>query len=305
MLSDLAGRKILLTGAGGFIGSHLAAALSHMEADLHVVLRPETNRKRLESLGVYPKVLSADLTDEVQVARYVAQVKPELVFHLAACREEDDWKALVEMNVSAPMALLSACDHAEFRRMVTLGSSLEFVATLDECAPSAFAASRMAGAVLIRQRAQDLGVPLTHLRVGYVYGPLQKPDKLIPTAIRSARNGDPMSVAPDQFRRQYVHVSDVVRACLLAATTSQPDYARADIASYDEWSPNQIIDLVGEIMKAPIQASVDEASARAWDRERWSANPATAERLFGWTPEIDLRQGLNGLVDGEDANSTM
>ncbi|CUH88198.1 GDP-6-deoxy-D-mannose reductase [Phaeobacter sp. CECT 5382] len=303
MLSDLSRSSVLVTGADGFIGSHLIAALLAQGATVHAVLRPGSTAPRLSTLGLDPVMHFADVTEGGAVSALVAKLRPECVFNLAVCRANDAPDVLEQTNITAVLSLLEACTYSSFRRFVTIGSSLEKLALGLKHPKSAtpYAHSRARAAKLIEQQANTLGVPLTHLRTYYVYGPLQQTGKLIPQALRIAGTATSLPLAPDNLSKDFVHVRDIVRACIAAVLTDSPDYTVADIATGQQWSARDVVCLLEQLTGKPILTHPDTAMIRAWDKECWDTDLKRARELLGWESRICLREGLRDLVASEGA----
>ncbi|PWV99058.1 nucleoside-diphosphate-sugar epimerase [Hoeflea marina] len=294
--SDLSGRAVLVTGANGFIGAHLTAALLQAGADVHAMVRAGSSMDRLDRLQTAPRIVGVDLTDHAATRDAVHRIRPEFVFHLAVSRQTGDWDRLLAVNVAGAMNLLRASGEIDCRRFVSLGSALERIDPATGTAANDYGASRAAAGILLRQHAREHRIPLACLRTDYVYGPLQGEGKLIPTALRHAARGSAMPLAPSTARRDYVHVSDVVSACRHAAQAHQPDQFSAEIATGRLWSVAEVIALVAELTGADLRTEPGSAPARAWDTHRGQPDTETASPLPGWSATMDLRAGLLDLI---------
>ena len=94
----------------------------------------------------------------------------------------------------------------------------------------------------------------------------------------------------------FVHVCDVVQACLAAALRPQPGYLVADIATGQEWSAREVVETVADVVGRPIQTYSSAAMTRGWERTRWKADLWPARNRLGWAPAIDLRAGIARLA---------
>lgn len=294
MWSDATIRSVLVTGAGGFVGCHLIANFLNRGVTVHAILRPGSATPRFSALGLRPVIHHADVTDDDRVPDLVRSLRPDAVFNLAVCRDNTSPTTLQQTNVTAALSLLEACQYPGFCKFVTIGSSLEKQATGVDATP--YALSRVRAATHLRERACALGVPLTHLRTNYVYGPLQDADKLIPTALRIAGSERSLPLAPDNLTKDFVHVRDVARACVAAVQSVRPGYAVADIVTGQEWSARAVVGLLEQLTGKTIRTHFDPTMARAWDREGWQTDPDPARALLGWAPSISLWEGLRELV---------
>lgn len=291
---DVSRSSVLVTGAGGFIGSHLVAALRKKGATVHAVLRPQSSLTRLEALQARSVVHRADVTDVDQMSNLVDRLRPEIVFNLAVSRASDNPLELRDTNETAAVSLLSACDYPGFRRFVSIGSSLERQA--NELGATAYARSRAVAADRLKSEATRLVIPLTLLRTFYVYGPLQDSTKLIPTALRAAGTDQTLPLVGNDAKKDFVHVRDLVRACIASVSGNSPQYAEADIASGEQWSAQDVIGLLADLSGKPIQTNAAPEMIRKWDRPEWETDLTPAWDLLGWRPQVTLREGLQDLI---------
>ncbi len=240
---------MVVTGASGFIGRRLVAALRRAGHD------PVTDR--------------VDVTDPAALAQW-ASVRPQVVFHLAVSRDPNCAQAV---NVSGTEHVLAAAGSA---RVVHLGGALEADADSVYGASKAAAsrAALAAGAVVVRPT--------------FVYGPGQAPRKLIPTVLRAARDGETVEVV-QAAPVDWVHVDDVVAACLRAVTAEAG--TRFDVASGESHSPEEVIDAAEVVTGRRIARRPSDVPPRPWDRTRAAVDSAPLVDGLGIRPR-GLRAGL-------------
>ena len=171
----------------------------------------------------------ADLRDAEAVAGAVAAARPEVVLHLAAgaghARDAAGRAAMVADTVLGTANLLEAVRRAEPRRLVHVGSGLEYghagrpLRETDPLRPVTFRGAVKGAATLL---ALELGswtdVEVAVLRPFAVYGPWEQLPRFVPTVVTAALRGEPIRVTEGAAGRDYVYVGDVVEACLAAAT---------------------------------------------------------------------------------------
>jgi nucleoside-diphosphate-sugar epimerase len=292
---NVAGQRVLVTGAAGCVGANLVRALLELRSDVHVVLRPSSAKWRIAELLSRLSVHWADLADGRAVRRIVATARPAAVFHCAVTRDENI-SAQIQGNVVATSNLLNATAPLDDLRFVHLGSSLEYGPSLhakredDPLRPiAAFGMTKAAATLLAQQAAGDSDRHVTILRLFHVYGPYEAPSRLIPTAIQAALAGCELPLTSSGFRRDCVYVGDVVDACLLAGSCSHAAGEIFNIASGKETSNEEIVELVGRVADRPIRVCAGNYPSRATDTERWRADISKAREL---QPQHTLESGL-------------
>jgi UDP-glucose 4-epimerase len=211
--------RALVLGAGGFVGRHLCARLRADGWDVVGTVRPG-------AAGRVPGAVPVDLADPAALTEAVRAADPDVAFHLAAGRARDTAAAraaTAAVNTSSGLHLVEALG-THCRAVVRLGSSTEYAAVdgpMDESAPLAprgfFGATKAAGSLLLVAAAHERGLRSAVLRAFQVYGPGDHAGRLVPTVLRAARDGTVLPLTAPGSRRDWVHVDDVVDACVRAA----------------------------------------------------------------------------------------
>jgi len=299
MFSKLYGQEVLVTGAAGFIGANLVAALERHGAKVHALVRETTDLSRLKTLEANPNLVVAELTDFERVDSVVAALRPDYLFHLAVARDEADWRAMFDTNVTATLRLLKSAATPALKKFVHLCSSLEYGKSdgpLSETArprPEQFyGATKAAAAIFLQQAAHADGLPAVMLRPFHVFGPLEPSNRLIPSAIQAGLRGEELRLTAPGIRHDFIYVQDVVRACLMAACADGLHGRIFNIASGSQWTNEEVVAEIGRILGAPIKIATGRYSARDWDRSCWEVDISAAARGMGWKPEHDLHNGL-------------
>lgn len=186
------------------------------------------------------------------------------------------------------------------RAVVRLGSSTEYAATAGPMAEDAplrprgfFGATKAAGSLLLGAVAAERGLRSAVLRAFQVYGPGDHAGRLVPTALRAARNGSVLPLTGPGLRRDWVYVADVVDACVRAATADElPTGTVLNIGTGLQTSNEDLVGLVEQVSGRAVRVEVGAHPARAWDTGSWACDPAAAADLLGWRPVTDLATGL-------------
>lgn len=308
---DLNGSRCLVTGAAGFIGSHLVERL--LDADCQVVgvdcftdyyspaLKWANLRAALRRPGF--RLLEVDLSQ----ADWGAVLDGvDYVFHLAAqpgvrAAWGSRFATYVQHNVLATQRLLEAAVDRSLRRLVFASSSSVYGNTADlpmretslPAPASPYGVTKLAAEHLCHLYYESFGLPAVSLRYFTVYGPRQRPDMAFHRFIRSALAGQPITVYGDgRQTRDVTYVADVVSASVLAAARGVPGRVY-NVGGGTQVSIADAVSLIGEIVGRAVQ--VEHRPAAPGDVRQTSAD-CSAARALGFAPMVGLREGLEAEV---------
>ena len=303
------GQKVLLTGAGGFVGAELVRELLRRGAEVHAVVRRGSKLRRLEEILERLSIHEADVTDREALRRIFDSIHPIYVFHAAVERASDSTEArrsTLRTNVEGTLNLLEAAVFAgSVRGLVHLGGSLEYgvksepMKESDCLEPSTFYGATKAASTLVAQQfAREHALPLVLLRLFSVYGYGEAASRLIPTAIIAALEDRPLDLTAPGYRRDLIFVSDAVDASLRAAQAARVAAGEIlNVGTGRQWSNEEVVELIQEIVGRPVRVRAGAYPARRSDASHWVADTRKAARLLGWEPRHTLREGLQKTVE--------
>ncbi len=306
-MHELQGRHVLVTGAAGFIGANLVQALLRYGAEVHAIIRPNSNLWRIEKLLPDLHLHAVDITDREGLKKTVLETSPEIIYHLAARGVSPAFQERYEIlrtNILGTFNLLEATAPLDYQLFVHLGGSSEYGAKhgpmreLDCPEPQTFYGTAKAAATLLcQQHARANGRPVVTLRAFSVYGPWESPSRLIPTAIRAALGDHELALTAAGYRRDFIFVEDLVEACLLALRAVRVCPGEIiNIGTGEQWSNEEVVDLIQAVTGRRIKVRVGTYPARASDKAHWVADIGKARSLLGWEPRHPLRAGLEKTV---------
>jgi len=296
---SLQGRTALVTGGGGFVGSHIVDALV---PETGVVVFDSFARGDRERVPDAARVVEADVRDEDALASAVDGV--DVVFHQAAivsvAQSVEDPTTTHAVNVDGTLAVLEAARRADARVVFASSAAIYGEPTavpVDEGHPktpaSPYGLEKLAGDHYCRLYADLYDLPTVALRYFNVYGPRQAGGDYagaITAFAEQARSGGPLRVDGDgEQTRDFVHVADVVRANLLAATTDATGEA-FNVGTGEATTIRRVAELVRDTV-AP-DAEVVHGDPREGDIRESVADIGTARERLGYEPTVSLEDGL-------------
>jgi CDP-glucose 4,6-dehydratase len=312
----------LVTGAHGFVASHLVGALLERGDDIRVLDRPDP---RIADVGG-PRLSGLDLLDlrgEVELAEgdlrdaeavSAAVTGCDSVFHLGAqtivgVAQESPVETL-EVNVRGAWNVFEACRAHATSRVVfassdkAYGASPELPYREDFPLRAAYPydASKAAADVIARSYANAYGVPIAVTRFANIYGSGDLNfSRLIPETTIAVLDGRPPMIRSDGSpERDFLHVDDAVSAYLAIEGALEDEGARGEAFNAGGERPHsvrEVVDLIAEVSSAGIEPEYLGTGTPDGEIDRQYVDSAKLRELTGWRPEVDLRTGLQRTLD--------
>ncbi len=291
--------RVLVTGATGFLGSHVVERLTERGSDVTALVRNRSNRAASNAPSV--TLLQGDVMHPFAIGDATT------VFHLAAISHVEhalkDPRCTFETNTAGTVNVLEAARCSPTVRKVVFVSTAHIYGTplylpIDEGHPlqshEPYAASKLAAEAFVSAYGSAYGLPVAIARLFNVYGPRQHPDFVIPSIINQALVKGTLSLGNLTPTRDFTYVDDVVDALLQLAESGKGVY---NVGSGVEVSVETLVMLVARILGKQIAMASNHAQRRPNDIEieRMRADISKI-RALGWCPRTELTEGLRRTV---------
>ncbi len=318
------GRAVLVTGAGGFIGSHLTERLVRDGHSVRAFVRynGRDDRGHLDRLD--PEIQAAievyrgDLKDPEAVRKAVAG--QSWVFHLGALiaipYSYQNPLDVVQTNVVGTAHVLDACRSSDALERVVLTSTSEVYGTaqyvpIDEKHPlrgqSPYAASKIGSDALGESYHRAFGLPVAILRPFNTFGPRQSARAIIPTIISQALTRPVVRLGSLDPRRDLTYVKDTAAGFVAIAGCDAAIGRVVNIGRGDDVTIGELVERIGARIGKPITVEADPQRVRPLASEvgRLLAGTTLARELWGWTPSYTLDAALDETIDWVRENISM
>jgi len=310
-------RNVLVTGAGGFIGSHLAEALVRRGERVRAYVRynGRGDAGRLEALPSDVRneieIQLGDITDPYAVASAVQGCS--VVFHLAALiaipYSYVAPHSFFTTNTLGTVHLLEAARHHELERIVHVSTS-ECYGTAQTpriaeshrlVGQSPYAASKIGADQAAQSFHLAFGLPIVTVRPFNAYGPRQSARAVIPTVITQALNGGVVHLGDLTPRRDLTFVTDTVAGMIAAAETPGVSGETLNLGSGRDISIGDLVERIFALLAADgISARIERDAARvrppSSEVQRLCADSTKAAERLGWRPSVALSDGLSRTI---------
>jgi dTDP-glucose 4,6-dehydratase len=309
---DWKGRRVLVTGAGGFIASHLVERLLREGARVRAFVRYNSRdeagflkevkeRDRLE-------ITAGDLRNSGGVEHAVQGM--EVVFHLGAVISIPysyiNPVEVVESNVLGTLNLLLACQKWGVERVVHTSTSEVYgtarVVPIDESHPlqgqSPYSASKIGADKLVESFWRTYELPVVTVRPFNTYGPRQSARAVIPTIISQALSREVVHLGNLETRRDFTYVDDTVEGFVRAARSEGVVGEVINLGTGEDISIREVAKMIIDMIGHKARVEVEEERIRPEQSEvmRLVSDNRLAQEKIGWQPEVRLEEGLHRTI---------
>jgi nucleoside-diphosphate-sugar epimerase len=299
----MAKRRILITGAGGFVGAATVRAALADGHEVHALVR-RPGAARLAGLTGAFHIHAADLSDSDAITALLADIKPEIVIHSAwegvggALRAGD-----IQLdNIRTTLTLVDGAIAAGSSKFVGIGSQAEYgrfdrrITEDDLPQPTMlYGAAKLSACHLARQRTREAGIGFAWLRLFSVYGPGDNPNWLIPSVATSLMQGVAPKCTLGTQKWDYLHIDDVATGTLAAAVVDNATGV-FNLSSGAPVAVRTIIERLRDLAAPGLELSFGDIPFGADQIMHLEGDNSRLKNATGWAPRIDALKGLADVV---------
>lgn len=300
-------KKILITGAAGFIGSNLLRRCLEENAEVYILSIKAANKWRLENVLSHVQEHCVNLLDLDLLEKTVASISPEIIFHMAAYgvySSQKDVKKIIETNLLGTINLVNTCKKTGFELFVNTGSVFEYgiknspLKESDMLEPiSDYGISKAAATLYCQAVAKKENRPVVTLRLFTPYGYYEEPPRLVPSVIISCLNGENPKLSSPGSMRDFIFIEDVVDAYIKAAENVRKVSGEIlNIGSGKQCSVGEVVNTILQYSGNSVIPQWDSFSDNRIESKMLEADILKAERMLNWRPNYSLQQGLEKSV---------
>jgi UDP-glucuronate decarboxylase len=300
MSQDNEMKRVLVTGASGFIGQHVVALLAaDPTIEVHTVTLPGVEGER-GSEREHP----CDLLDEAAVFALTSSVRPNSCIHLA-------WNAVAggqlagdanTTSLHATFALVRALGAAGCAHFTGVGTGFEYaekrapLSETDPCAPlNLYAACKLAAATVIPHLAASYGMKTAWARLFFLYGPGEATTRLVPSVVQGLLHGEDVDVTAGEQWYDYSHVIDAARG--LVALSKGQHQGIYNVASGQGMQLRTLIEAFASALGRTEQVRWGAKPYRPQEPMHVQANITKLRAATGFAPAVDLETGVRTTVE--------
>jgi UDP-glucose 4-epimerase len=289
-----ASKKVLITGASGFIGNHLAHKLVQCNAEVH-----GTSRSLQKSRKKNIQWWQGSFEHLEDARRILKQINPDYVFHLSGeVTAASDPKYIIPTYhslLTSTVNLLTVALEGDCKKIVLMGSATE-PPEHDPVPSSPYSSAKWAVNFYGNLFSRNYGLPISIVRPFMGYGPTQSKSKLIPHVILSLLNGDDVPLTSGNWVMDWIYIDDLIDGIVAAALTEQHSEKAFDLGSGNLTSVRGIVENIVEIIEPKGKPLFGALPDRPMERCRIADLNYSTTNL-NWKPSTSLKEGLRKTVD--------
>jgi nucleoside-diphosphate-sugar epimerase len=297
ILQKLSGKRVVVTGASGYIGSHLCKRLVELGCEVHAISRNYTSHLDNGNV-IFERINLMKLN---KVWKYFRKVNPEFIFHLAGHVSGDISIEMVpstlQSNLVTTVNMLTIVAEQKNSRLILLGS-LDEPDCSQHCTipPSPYAISKWSSTNYAKMFHKLYNTPLVIVRLFMVYGPgRQDSNKLIPYVIQNLLNNKSPQLSSGKREIDWIYIDDVIEGLIRVAITKNIEGQTIDLGSGTTISTRKMVEKIKKLMDGDTPLEFGALEDRPEEMVR-KANISETHQKIQWKPVTDQDKGLRNTI---------
>ena len=302
------GKRILITGAGGFIASHLCRNLFREGADIYILVKYNSviDHTRLVDIWNHITPIEADIRNADSLKQLNA-FKPEIIYHFAAYNHVGDSfthiSEAIDVNGKGTLNLLESYEN--YKRFIYISSSEIYghqshVPFKEDALPfpiSPYAIGKYSGELYARMKWHVFKKPITILRPFNAFGPYQSAIAIIPELIIKCLKGEDINTTPGQQTRNFNYIDNLIEGFKLATINEESIGEIINLGTDHEISIADLAHSIHKLSRSKSKLNIGKLSYRPTEIWRMAADSHKAHSLLGWKSQVSLEKGLVTTIE--------
>lgn len=296
-------KKVLITGATGFVGSNITHRMINEGFEVHILTRESSNMWRLE--GILDKINDhkVDLTEALKLKEIIENINPEYIIHLAIYGgrpNQEDEINILESNLIGTINLVNASKNIDYKCFINTGSSSEYgkkkekMKETDECKPiNMYGVTKVSAAMYCNYKALVGNKNIGTLRLFSPFGDFEDRGRLIPDLILGSLIDKKVKLANPNAVRDYIYIEDVCDIYL--KILKEPQNFKGEIFNIgygEQHSVKYMAETVKDIISTGVTLEYNAITGREADTDIWVSSIEKIKERYNWEPKYNMEEGL-------------
>ena len=299
-------KKILITGATGFVGACLTRRLIKENNEIYIITRNTSDLWRLDDIKNSLHIHDLDLMDSQKIKELAKEIKVNYVYHFATYggyHYQNDLDKTISTNVIGTWNLFKAFSDEGIDMFINTSSSSEYGEKLEPMMENMilepsnmYGATKASATILCSAYAKTKKIPFITYRLFSPYGYFDSGTRLIPTVITSCLSKTKLNLAKKNSNRDFIFIEDVINAYLSAINLKSAFGEIYNIGSGIKYSVEQVTDIIMNILNSKIEVQWGNEFNRRYEPQMWVGNIEKAKNDLKWKPKNTLQDGLEYTI---------
>ena len=299
--------KILVTGATGFVGSHMAHRLVKDGHEVHVIIREKSNTYRIDDIISNVSVHKGNLEDKTFLQSIVKNFRFDGIFHFAASLiipgvTDDDF---INTNALGTLNLINTLAETDYSFFINSGSFLEYgsktvaIKESDICLPNElYGITKLTGTLYARVISKTKNKPIITFRIFTPYGPFNGRDRLVHRIIANSLDNKDIELTSPNVSRDFIFTDDIIDLYLEAAEkASQFSGEIFNAGTGVKTTIGELVDYVVKKIGSKSNIKWGAFQSAKYDSDIWQADMTKTFSTFKWRPKYDLKSGVDKTIE--------
>lgn len=303
----LKGKKALVTGGNGFIGSHMVSRLVRSACDVYVITRESSDIWRLDEVKGSINLINLDLRNGDELSKCISQIKPDYVFHMAAYgvdSRQKDYVTAAETNIIGTVNIVKAASAVGCEKLLNTGTSMQYgnkmgaITEKDNYNPTnIYGSTKGAATIIAHQIARECSLDIATIIPFGVFGEMEGSHKFFPHVILSALAGEEILLSPCEQYRDYCYIENIIDGFLSAAGDKKGRNEIFNIGSGNVFHLKHYVELIMKDFEDNKKVNYGAVEYRKNDL--WSPQPdiRKIQNQLNWEIRVSLEDGINRTIE--------
>lgn len=301
------GKRVLITGASGFLGSHIVERMIKQNADLSIIVRESSDLWRIDKFIKDLNIFNGDLRNYPRLSEFIRKIKPDIIFHMAAygvdSRQNNIFDA-INTNFIGTVNLLSAIGKAGCQKFINTGTSMQYgnkKGKIDESmgySPNnIYGSTKAAATIMAHQLSCDMDIDIATIIPFGVFGEKEGSHKFFPHVILSILKNKEVALTSCEQYRDYCYVENIIDGFLMAAEAQQVKNEIYNIGNGITKSLRYYVDLISKGINGDVKINYGIVEHRKNDLWNPLPNVDKIINTLGWQPRTPIEEGIKKTVN--------